>query len=188
MENNITPVSEPKKRGSKKAETIPPVQTPQTTQAQSDVLSAMRAELETLKKQSAEDQKKLAMLEAVADKGRVFNYESSRTTKKPSKVKLSVYNGGIITAWRTIKDELIHHPTTGKTIGEVQEYEVILLQKDGSLVKQVFNGYPSFNSARYTERIEAEVKGKREDFDGTITFDLILPDGRVTSLDAKFVN
>jgi len=140
------------------------------------------------RKQWDDVQAKLKMLYEVADKGRVYNYESARTDKKPLKVKLSVYNGSIITGWRTIKDELIKHSTTGKTVGEVQEYEVLLLDKNDKVTKAILNGYSAFTDARYTERIDTEVVGKKEDYEGRITFDILLPDGRTIQLGSQFVN
>lgn len=133
-------------------------------------------------------QETLKMLYEVADKGRIFNYESQRTTKKPLRVKLSKYQNKIIIGWRTVKDELIAHPTTGKIVGEKQEYELLLLDSEGNTSKALVDGYPNFTSARYTERIEADVVGKKEDFDGKTTFEIQLPDGRKISLDARFVN
>src|SRR5882724_4590766 len=55
-------------------------------------------------------QEKLKMLTEVADKGRVFNYENAQPQKKAMMVKLSLFNGGLIVGWRTLKDELIKHP------------------------------------------------------------------------------
>lgn len=141
-----------------------------------------------LEKRDAENQAKLKMLYEVADKGRVFNYESSRAEKKPLRVKLSVYNGNIVIGWRTIKDELVKHPTTGRTVGENQEYELLLLSKEGVSSKVIVNGYPAFSAARYDSRIEAEVTGRKEDWNGEVTFDLSLPDGRTIPLNARFVN
>lgn|SRR3990167_1142204 len=132
-------------------------------------------------------QERLKMLYEVADKGRVANYENQRQGKKPFKVHLSKYLGGVIVGWRTIKDKAVYHPTTGKQVGEEQEYE-LLLDKNGTIEKVLVNGYPSFTDARYQERIECEVKGKKEDFDGKLTFDVVLPEGRVLSLDSRFVN
>ena len=80
------------------------------------------------------------------------------------------------------------HPTTGRTVGENQEYEVLVLDKEGKTNKYTVNGYPQFSEARYAERIEAEVSGKKEDFDGKMTFTLSLPDGRTIDLDSRFVN
>lgn len=131
---------------------------------------------------------KLKMLEAVADKGRVFNYENANTTKKPFKIKLSAYQGGLIIGWRTIRDQLIKNPTTGLTFGEEQEYEVKVLRSDNEVMLLNIKSYPAFTDARYNERVECEVIGKKEDYSGNITYEVQLPDGRRIELDARFLN
>lgn len=152
-----------------------------------DVTSLIE-KIESLEKKDAENQAKLKMLYEVADKGRIFNYENRISEKKPMKVSLSVHEGNIIVGWRTIKDVLIKNPTTGLTVGEEQQYEILLLDKEGGINKVIINGYPRFTEIRYTERITCEVVGKKEGFDGNITFSVNLPDGRTIDLDAKFIN
>ena len=151
-------------------------------------LETISARLKALEEKSVKDDATIKMLEEVADKGRVFNYQSQRAEKKPIKVKLSVYDEKIITGWRTIKDTLIKHPQTGRTTGEEQQYEILLLDKKGETSKKVIDGYLAFSDARYTERIEAEVVSKKEDYSGNLSYELKLPDGRNLSLDARFIN
>lgn len=175
-----------------KKEVTPPTNTDEKEQVKAPSLP--EAETIQVNKQQWEDvQKQLKMLVAVADKGRVFNYESANTEKKPLRVKLSLYQEKVIVGWKTLKDELIKHPTTGKTVGEQQEYELMLLGKDENGEynvdsKVTVNGYPSFSEARYTERIEVEVVGKKEDYKGEIEFDVVLPDGKKLALNSRFVN
>lgn len=128
------------------------------------------------------------ILYAVADKGRLYNEEGKGTEKKPARVKLAVYNDALITAWRTVKDKSIYHPTTGKQVGEEQEYEIVLLNKSGETSKMILNGYSAFSNARYGERVEAEIIARKEDNQGNWTFDLSLSDGRTIQLDSRFVN
>src|SRR3990167_1113849 len=71
--------------------------------------------IEELEKQNQEMRKSIEMLLAVADKGRVFNYENKGQQKKTSKIKLSVFNEKVIVGWRTVKDEHIRDPRTGVT-------------------------------------------------------------------------
>src|SRR3989304_1645074 len=94
-----------------------------------DTIITLRKEIEQLKKTDEENKEKIKMLYDVADKGRVFNYENKTLNKKPIIIKLALYKDGVIIGWKTIKDELIKHPTTGLTIGEIQEYEVLTLNK-----------------------------------------------------------
>lgn len=152
------------------------------------VVEQLLKKVEDLERRDEENQKKLTMLAAVADKGRVFNYESNQVDKKPVRVKLSVFGGGLIVGWRTLKDELIKHPSTGAIVGEEQAYEILVLDKEDKTTKVVLGSYPAFSDARYSERIEAEVVSKKEGWDGSLMFDLKLEDGRVITLDARFVN
>lgn len=132
---------------------------------------------------------KLKMLEAVADKGRLYNYETSqKSDKKPMRIKLSLFGGGIITGWRMAKDIPVFHPQTGAQVGEQQEVEVMILDNEGNIKLNTFNSYKAFTDARYADRIEAEVIGKSTSFDDKVTFDVKLPDGRVIKLDSAFVN
>lgn len=133
-------------------------------------------------------QTRLKMLYDVADKGRVFNYEANRAEKRPMKVKLSVHNDGIIVGWEMGRDELIKNPTTGLVVGEVQEISLKVLDKEGKTGIVKVNGYPAFSDIRYRNQIEAEVTGRRENWDGTRVFDLKLPDGRSLSLDERLLN
>ena len=134
-------------------------------------------------------QKTLEMLKSVADKGRVYNYESNqKTDKKPKRVKLAKYDGGYIIAWETQKDELVKHPVTGATIGESQQIQVKILMPNGDIVSKDFGSYVSFSNARYDERIEVEVVGTSENYSGQIKWTLALPDGRSLEIDPRYVN
>ncbi len=166
---------------------VPTPEIPQPTPTEV-LMQNLLTKIEVLEKKSADDSKTIEMLKEVADKGRVFNYESQRAEKKPIKVKLSIYNEQIIIGWRTLKDELIKHPTTGLTVGEKQEYELKLLNKDGTENTVLVSGYPSFSDARYTERVECEVVGKKEDYKGNIEFEVEIPNYGRKTLDSRFVN
>ena len=131
---------------------------------------------------------KIKMLEAVADKGRVFNYENSNIQKKPLKIKIAIFQKKYIIGWQTVKDISVYHPTTGKQVGEQQEYELLLLDSEGKESKVSLNGYPAFSDARYAERVECEVYGKKEGYDGNIDFEVVLPDGRKITINSRFAN
>lgn len=136
--------------------------------------------LETLKK-----------LESVADKGRLYNYETTqaaKSDKKPSIAKLSVYAGGFIVGWRTLKDEIVRHPVTGLPIGESQEYELQILDNESKIQKTTLPSYVSFSNARYNERVDVTILRKSEDFDGSLSYTVRLPDGREYALPAQFIN
>lgn len=130
-----------------------------------------------------------AMLRSTADAGRLMNFETQQSQgKKPVRVKLSQYAGGLIIGWRTIKDQLIQHPTTGKLVGEEQQYELMVQLPTGDIKKEIVNSYQAFSEARYGNRIEADVVGKREGYGGEMTFELMLLDGNKILLDSRFIN
>lgn len=163
----------------------PKEETPEVTPPEV-VAPVGKSETEVLKEQVAELRK---MLIATADAGRLMNFESSKSgSKKPMRVHISHYADGIITGWRTIKDELIKHPMTGQAVGEEQQYELLILMPDDSTKKTVINGYPAFSEARYGKRDEVEVVAKSEDWNGEVTFDIALADGRTIKLGARFIN
>ncbi len=151
-------------------------------------LEKLLSKVESLEKKDEENQKQLKMLYAVADKGRLFNYENSNAEKKSSKVYLSKYEDKLVVGWRTLKDRLIKNPTTGLTVGEEQEYELLLLDDKDEMTKIEISSYSRFSDIRYGERIECEVIGRKEDYAGNITFELSLPGGRNLSIDGKFIN
>lgn len=151
-------------------------------------VAALAAKIEALEKKDEANQKELKMLRDVADKGRILNYESKTAGKRSITVHLSTYDGKIVVGWRTLKDILIKNPTTGLTVGEEQEYELLLLNRDESVEKMTVKGYPRFSEIRYTERIEARVVGRKEDEQGNFIFNIQLPDDRVIDLDPRFIN
>lgn len=159
-----------------------PTSNPQPEEPKQEMVTISKKDLEKI-------QEDLKMLHAVADQSRVFNYEAQRAgQKKPIRIKLSKYNDKLIVGWRVIKDELVKHPTTGLTVGEVQQYEVLLRDAEGNITKQTIDGYKQFSDVRYTERVECEVVGRKEDWEGKLTLDVKLPDGEIIPLDSRFVN
>ena len=171
-------------RGKKKVEVESKTATKKVAELQEETVTISKSELESIKDQ-------LKMLHSVADKGRVFNYENQQQKgkdKKAQKVKLSIFAGGYITGWRTIKDVLIKHPTTGLTAGEEQQYEVIVLLPDNTTKNVLINGYPQFSDARYTERVDCDVLSKSEEYSGAVTLTVLLPDGRELPVGIQFVN
>ena len=153
-----------------------------------NMMDKLMKEIDELKKRDEENQGKLSMLEAVADKGRVLSYETKKSGKKPISVKLSVFQEGLIIGWKTIKDRLILHPQTGKPVGEEQEYELTILEKDGTTRKHGINSYSEFSAARYDKQVVCPVVGKKEDYDGNLSFEVSLPDGRTITQPSQFVN
>lgn len=160
----------------------------QASESKKDVNSELLKRIQELEKRDEENQKQLKMLYEVADKSRVFNYEMSNQDKKPIRVKLSVFQDKYVVGWRTVKDKILYHPSTGKPVGEEQEYEVLLYDKNSETTKMIVQSYSRFSDIRYGQREECEVVGKREDVSGNVTFDITLSDGRKLSIDSKFIN
>ena len=176
---------ETKKRGRPRLE---PAIEPSVSQEESEMKDLLE-KVEALELSEVKNQETIKMLTEVADRGRMLNYQSKKDpAKKPMKVHLSVYDDRILIGWRTLKDRLITNPTTGLTVGEEQEYEIILLDKESSIHKEIIQGYPRFSDIRYSERVEGDVVGKREDLEGKIDYDVLLPDGREISIDSRFIN
>lgn len=150
---------------------------------------ALLKRLAELERRDAENQKKLQMLEAVADKGRVFSWESRQNKQgHGQKVRISVIDGNFLVGWRTVRDELVNDPRTGRTIGELQQYELKLLSSDGTETTREVNGYLNFSNLRYERQVECPILSRSESYDGSTTFRIGLPDGREVSLASNFIN
>lgn len=166
--------------------TEPLVESP--AEAPKKVVEVNKDELDKLIKTVEAQAEKLKMLEAVADKGRVFNYESKRSTKAPMKIKLSRHNDCFITGWRNAKDVGIYDPRTGAQTGETQQMEILLLDKEGKTKKEIINGYARFSDIKYADRVDCEVVNKTENWEGNWTFTVRLPGGQEVDLDQAFIN
>lgn len=132
---------------------------------------------------------KIARLEAAADKGRLYHYDNQQAQvgKKAKKVNIAVHNGKYLVGWRTLKDTIVKHPTTGVPVGEAQEYE-ILLDNNGEIEKETVEGYPRFTDIRYAERVECPVVNESTDYQGNVTYEVQLPEGRTIKLASQFIN
>lgn len=136
-------------------------------------------------------QEKLKMLEEVADKGRIFDYQSKNApTKHPLSVKVSVYNDKYIIGWRTLKFELGRNPQTGRTTfaGETAEYEIKLLDNEGVESTEKISGYNAFSDARYDKRVECPVLSKKESANGELFYEVSLPNGKSYDFNGRFIN
>ena len=136
-------------------------------------------------------QNKLKMLEDVADKGRILNYQTQQSKdKKPITVKMSVFNDKYIIGWKTLKFELGRNPLTGRAIwgGETAEYEINLMDKEGNESTEVISGYSAFSDAKYNERVECAVIAKKENMNGQLTYEVALPNGKTIELESWAIN
>ena len=164
----------------KKEEVVEPViATPAGSPGPEETITVSRAEFDRLKE----------FVYGTADKGRAMSFEKKQTPeKKPFRVNLSRYAGGYITGWKTVNDDKVFNPTTGKQVGEVYTVELAILKPDGITEVATVSGYKKFDDVRYADRVDCEVVGRSEDYDGTTKFKVQLPDNRVIDLDARFVN
>src|SRR3990167_1096328 len=77
-----------------------------------------------------------------ADKGRALAFEKKQSPdKKPFRVKLSHHAGGYIIGWKTVNDDKVFNPTTGKQVGEVYSVELAILMPDGKENKATVDSY-----------------------------------------------
>ena len=147
--------------------------------------------IEVSQKEWAAVQEKLRMLEEVADKGRILNYQTKNSPiKKAITVKLSEYNGKYIIGWRTLKFELGRTPLTGNAIwgGETAEYEITLIDKEGNETKETISGYSAFSDAKYDKRVECVVMSKKETANGDLIFEVALPGGKTIEMESRYIN
>ena len=130
-----------------------------------------------------------SLVQATADKGRLYNYQRNREEKEPMKIMVSRHGGGIVIGWRTVKDKKILNPSTGLQTGEEYVAELVILKPDGKEEKlEVTGTYKNFSDIRYADRVEATVVGKTTDYQGKTTFTVNLPDGQTVELAENFVN
>ena len=99
-----------------------------------------------------------------------------------------MFDGKFVIGWATLKDNLIKSPSTGLVVSEEQQYEILLLAPDDSISKAKIDSYSVFTDVRYTERVEVDVVSQSEDYEGKLTFDVKLPDGRIIKLGSQFLN
>jgi len=127
-------------------------------------------------------------LESTADVGRLGRYDARFFKKGPNVFSLSVYNGKIITSWRTLKDVAYKDPRTGMIV-EDQQYEILFSNN----TKLKVQGYEQFSDMRYKERVRAEeISRTTDDMGITITVKIIDTGskfyGEELAIGAQFLN
>lgn len=147
----------------------------QKKQEKDDVITISKSDLDKI-------YEKLDMLQKVADKSRLDNWEKEHKELGPAKYRVSTIDGKIIVGWRTIKDEVYRDPVSN-IMRVTQAYEFIL--EDGSTYP--VNGYNNFASLHYANQLEGKEMSKTIDANGTI-LKLELDNGKVIEIDSKFVN
>lgn len=127
-----------------------------------DNVVVSREGLNNLIKQNEDLLSRVTRLESAGDKSRLAKYDSKFFKRGPNIFTLSVYEGKIITGWRTLKNVSYKDPRTGMVV-EDQQYE--LLFDDNS--KLTVSGYLAFSDIRYNETVQAEEVSRTTDEKGT---------------------
>ncbi len=91
----------------------------------------MRKMLEEEREKRKETEQKLEMLSASADKGRIAAWEAKNKDRLIPQVKLSIYEGDIVVAWKMTKNE-VFVDTQGK-IHEDQKINLFLQNKEAKI-------------------------------------------------------
>jgi len=125
-------------------------------------------------------EEKMAMLEEVADKGRLANYQSKQGINKTKIVKLSTIDNKIITSWKSIKDEVFKINGVWR---EDQQIEVFY--SDGTSEKITLSDF-----TRRTVKIKCEVKSSTNSVENNKTVTMLNVDfqGSDITIDVNFVN
>jgi len=131
---------------------------------------------------------KLDRLEYAGDKGRLGKYDARFFKKGPNIFTVSLYNGKIITGWRSLKNVSYKDPGTGRLV-EDQRYEILFNDN----TKLEVQGYEQFSDIRFNERLNVEEISRTQDETGTtIKVKIISQDsdlyGKELTIGAQFVN
>jgi len=131
---------------------------------------------------------RLERLEGAADKGRLGKYDARFFKRGPNLFTLSVYDGKIITGWRTLKNVSYKDPSTGHLI-EDQQYEILFHNN----TKIKVEGYEQFSDIRFNERVQVEEISRTQDETGTsLKVKVVDPDSHFYEkefvIDISFVN
>ena len=127
--------------------------------------------------------KKVEMLEAVADVGRVARWQQQHQVALPKIVRITKFKDKYVLAWRLISNEVYKDPVT-RAWHENQQMEVIY--EDNT--KEVFP-YQTFMTS--CEKVDAQILQSTVDSDGrrTLTVQLNPPEEpRKLTIDSVFVN
>ena len=146
-----------------------------TVEVDSDMLQKVLARVEKL-----EDDNKI--LREVADKNRLGRVEELRAQGKLVKsVNLNVFEGKIVVAWKTIRNDVYQD-----TKGILHEDQVVGLIFEGETGVGKEIDIRAF--ARLMVKVSTEVIEEGKDKDGNINFTVLTKDGRQIKIDSKFIN
>lgn len=157
-----------------------------TVEVDASTLTEILRKLEDFEAQKQKDDKTISKLLAVADKGRLANYEAQHEQASLIRTaRISMWEGSIILGWKTIKNEV------GFQDGVLRESQTVRLfllnSKDPKVEKHVDVDLLNFN--RQVQKQDGEiVKDNTESKSGKRTLTVKLADGMEIDFDVAFVN
>lgn len=139
------------------------------------ILATIQAQAETVQELQAE-------LEAVADKGRLGDWEKKALGKDPKQkvFKLQTYNGKVVVAWTAMKTNIVYKNQAGAIV-ENQTTE--LIYADGSREEVQ---YAAWQAGRMP--LDCILESKEEQSDGKVIFHLVDQKNNKYEVDVTFVN
>ncbi len=144
----------------------------ETVEVSKDKLDAILA------KQEAQD-KEIEILRDSVSRGRLEEAEDKRKDKELPKAYLKVFQGKVVTSWKSTAAKIVHNPTTGLSVGEVLQATYSFLDgTDSGVVEQT-------EFTRTEEREYVRLLNSRIEFITNPTTNMMEP---VTFYTAKFEN
>jgi len=158
----------------------------ETVEVDKSTLAEILSRLDNFEKKSEADDKKLAKLLAVVDKGRLQNYESQyEKGDLVHTASISTWNGNIVLGWKTIKNEVGFE---NGIMRENQTIRVFLLNQEDPK-KEKHEDLQLLDFSRHVEKREGEIiKDSTEAKTGRRTVTIKLKDGMELDYDIAFIN
>lgn len=129
------------------------------TEPPEEKVTVSKSALEGLLKKLESLEEGQRRIEAAADLGRLEGYDAKRRKLGPRRYRLTVYDGKLVTGWRTVKDQKW---MDGNVMRVQQEYEIIF----GDNTKMPVNGYDNFANVLFGFRVVAEFVKEEADVAG----------------------
>lgn len=132
-----------------------PKEVPLTNNKSSDVVLSKEQFENVLARLDSQDNE-IKRLSKAADKGRLSEYDNKHAPKGPRTYGIGLFKGSIIVGWKTVQNECIKNPSTGK-IETTQIYDVDLFDPKTKKTETIrLNDYKSFSDLRFHQFVKAE--------------------------------
>jgi len=118
----------------------PQVVKPSVVPAENDTskVSVEKSVLEKILEQNKKLEQELAILRQSVSQARLAQAENKVRPKEKPRVYLKVFNGKIVTSWKSEKQEYLHSQVTGQVIGEILKARYYYIDgTDSGIVDQV---------------------------------------------------